>query len=128
MKDMICIRPKYLALLFAVFAILLVGFSSHAVAQDESRYGFVFEPFGNADWVGMRYRHSDGETWRASSGNWVKVEEKGAMPEEGQYKITIVAEKDLHSWWAFRFNVNTGRTWRLSGGNWIDMPTVSTDP
>lgn len=119
---------KSTLLTVAAMALSLTLPSQDAAAQEGGTYRYSFKPYGNKDWVGMRYRVSDGETWRASGGNWVKVTEKGATPEEGTYKIHIVAAKDLHSWWAFRCNVDTGRTWRLSAGTWIDMPTVTDNP
>jgi len=102
--------------------------STQSIADDDDKYKFVFRAFSNKDWVGIRYRVSDGESWRAVKGKWVKCDENGAVPEAGRYRVQVIAEKDLADWWAFRYDTESGRTWRLSGGNWIDMLTVSAQP
>jgi len=99
-----------------------------ASAQEGGEYRFIFKSQNNNSWVGIRWRVSDGEAWRALSGKWVKMQEKGTAPQTGTYGIQVVAEKDLNIWNVFRYNVNTGRTWRMMSGNWEDMLTQSEQP
>jgi hypothetical protein len=110
-------QPEEIAMRACVAVLLLVGGAVPARADDKPApaKGYELRVVAVGDrYHGIRFKPATGESWKASNGAWVILDEVGAPPA-GDYDITIIPAEVLL---AVRIDRATGSTWLLSKGKW----------
>lgn len=107
----------------ALAALLLLGSTQAAFAEEAPHFKIIQERSGGGDRQVVKFNTKTGEAWSnwtTSAPEWSKIAETGPIPQ-GDYEVLLLTGKNADSNWGLRFDKITGRTWNFGPNGWQEF-------